>query len=44
MTEYFETRTKKVRGRGMARASLALIEAMHNAARASHPITGRGGL
>jgi hypothetical protein len=40
VTKYFETRSKK--GRGMARESLALIGAMHDAARASQPITGRG--
>jgi hypothetical protein len=38
--EYFETRSKK--GRGMARRSLDLIEAMHTAAEAAQPITGRG--
>jgi hypothetical protein len=37
---YFETRSKK--GRGMARRSLDLIEAMYAAAEAAHPITGRG--
>jgi hypothetical protein len=40
MTEYFETRSKK--GRGMARRSLDLIEAMYEAAEAAQPITGRG--
>src|SRR6266699_6078674 len=40
MTEHFETRSKK--GRGMARRSLDLIEAMYAAAEAAHPITGRG--
>src|SRR5215831_5747238 len=39
-TEYFETRSKK--GRGMARRSLDLIEAMYAAAEAAQPITGRG--
>jgi len=39
-TGYFETRSKK--GRGMARRSLDLIEAMYAAAEAAHPITGRG--
>ena len=39
-TEYFETGSKK--GRGMAQASLDLIEAMHAAAQAAQPITGRG--
>src|SRR5262249_54625854 len=39
-TEQFETCSKKVRG--MARRSLELIEAMHAAARAAQPITGRG--
>jgi hypothetical protein len=38
--EHFETRSKK--GRGMARRSLNLIEAMHAAAEAAQPITGRG--
>ena len=38
--EHFETRSKK--GRGMARRSLDLIEAMHVAAEAAQPITGRG--
>jgi hypothetical protein len=38
--EQTETRSKKVRG--MARKSLELIEAMHAAAKAAHPITGRG--
>jgi hypothetical protein len=40
MTEHFETCSKK--GRGMARRSLDLIEAMRDAAEASQPITGRG--
>ena len=40
MTEHFDTRSKK--GRGMARRSLDLIEAMHAAAEAAQPITGRG--
>lgn len=40
MSEYFETRSKK--GRGMARRSLDLIEAMYAAAEAAQPITGRG--
>ena len=38
--EQFETGLKK--GRGMARRSLGLIEAMHAAAEAAQPITGRG--
>jgi hypothetical protein len=38
--EQFETRSKKVRG--MAQRSLDLIEAMHTAAEAAQPITGRG--
>jgi hypothetical protein len=38
--EYFETRSKK--GRGMARRSLDLIEAMRTVAEAAQPITGRG--
>src|SRR5262245_15581832 len=40
MTEYFGTGTKK--GRGMAKRSLDLIEAMHATAEAAQPITGRG--
>ena len=40
MTEYFETGIKK--GRGMAQRSLDLIDAMHAAAEAAQPITGRG--
>ena len=39
-TEQFETGFKK--GRGMARRSLDLIEAMYAAAEAAQPITGRG--
>src|SRR5262245_3081881 len=38
--EYFETGIKK--GRGMARRSLDLIEAMRDLAEAAQPITGRG--
>ena len=38
--EYFETGSKK--GRGRAQRSLDLIEAMHAAAEAAQPITGRG--
>jgi hypothetical protein len=40
MTEQIETCSKKVRG--MAQRSLDLIEAMHAAAQAAQPITGRG--
>jgi hypothetical protein len=40
MTEHFETRSKKVRGK--AQASLDLIQAMYIAAEAARPITGRG--
>jgi hypothetical protein len=40
MTDYFETCSKK--GRGMAQRSLDLIDAMHAAAEAAQPITGRG--
>ena len=40
MTEHFETGSKK--GRGMAQASLDLIEAMHDIAEECQPITGRG--
>jgi hypothetical protein len=39
-TEYFGTGSKK--GRGRAQRSLDLIEAMHDAAEAAQPITGRG--
>jgi hypothetical protein len=39
-SEYFKTSSKK--GRGMARRSLDLIEAMHAMAEAAQPITGRG--
>jgi hypothetical protein len=38
--EHFQTGSKK--GRGMARQSLDLIEAMREAAEAAQPITGRG--
>jgi hypothetical protein len=41
-SEHFETSSKKVRGRGMAQASIDLIDAMFIAAEAAHPITGRG--
>jgi hypothetical protein len=40
MTEQFETGSKK--GRGMAKRSLDLIEAMRARAEAAQPITGRG--
>jgi hypothetical protein len=40
MTEYFQTSSKK--GRGMAKASLDLIEAMREIAEDAQPITGRG--
>jgi hypothetical protein len=40
MSEYFETGSKK--GRGKARRSLDLIEAMYGAAKAAQPVTGRG--
>jgi hypothetical protein len=40
MTGHFDTCSKK--GRGMARRSLDLIEAMYAAAEAAQPITGRG--
>ena len=39
-TEYSETSSRK--GRGRAKKSLDLIEAMRAAAAAAHPITGRG--
>jgi hypothetical protein len=41
MTEHFRTGSKKI-GRGMAKASLDLIEAMAVIAEAAQPITGRG--
>src|SRR5215813_12553456 len=46
-SRHFETSSKKGRkhsqsGRGMAKRSLDLIEAMYAAARAAQPITGRG--
>ena len=43
-SEHFDTCSKKgpQRGRGMARRSLDLIEAMYAAAEAAQPITGRG--
>jgi hypothetical protein len=40
--EYFETCSKKGRGRGMAQRSLDLIDAMYAAAEKAQPITGRG--
>ena len=40
LTKQIETCSKK--GRGMAKASLDLIEAMHAAAESAQPITGRG--
>src|SRR5436190_9555600 len=40
MTKYSGTCSKK--GRGMAKRSLDLIEAMHDAAELAQPITGRG--
>src|SRR5262245_44954705 len=42
VAEYFKTRSKIPRGRGMAQASLDLIEAMRAAIEAAQPITGRG--
>jgi hypothetical protein len=41
MSEYFQTGSKKV-GRGLARESLDLIEAMRDVAEVAQPITGRG--
>ncbi len=38
--EHFGTRSKK--GRGMAKKSIELIDAMYEKAEAAHPITGRG--
>ena len=40
MSEHFDTRSKK--GRGRARKSFDLIEAMFKIAHEAHPITGRG--
>jgi hypothetical protein len=40
VTEYFETSTKK--GRGRSAKSIALIKAMYDIAEATQPITGRG--
>ncbi len=40
MSEYFETSSRI--GRGMAKRSLDLIEAMRQIAEAMQPITGRG--
>ena len=40
MSEYFETSPKK--GRGRAKRSLVLIDAMFEIAKAAQPITGRG--
>jgi hypothetical protein len=43
MTEQqFQTGSKKPRRRGKGRASLDMIDAMHNIAEAAQPITGRG--
>jgi hypothetical protein len=41
-TEQSETCSKKPRGRGQAKKTLDLIEAMHAIAEATHPINGRG--
>jgi hypothetical protein len=41
-SEYFETCSKKPRGRGMEQRSIDLIKAMHTIAQAAQPITGRG--
>ena len=41
-TDYFDTGSKKGRGRGMARRSLELIEEMYAVAKAAQPLTGRG--
>jgi hypothetical protein len=41
VTEHFQTGLKKP-GRGMARASRDLIDAMYDIAKAAQPITGRG--
>ena len=40
--EYFETGSKKPRGRGMAQKSLDLVQAMVEIAEAVQPVTGRG--
>ena len=41
-TEQFETYSKKVRRRGLAKRSLDLIETMHRIVAIAQPITGRG--
>src|SRR5215218_8540986 len=41
-SEYSGSCSKKPRGRGMARESIALIEAMKDIAEAAQPINGRG--
>jgi hypothetical protein len=41
MSEQIQSSSKKV-GRGMAKESVALIQAMYEAAKKAHPITGRG--
>src|SRR4051812_36361311 len=40
--EQFGTGSKKPRGRGMARESIEMIEAMRGIAEEAQPITGRG--
>jgi hypothetical protein len=42
MTEQIQTGSKKPARRGMAQASLDLIDAMYDIAEAAEPITGRG--
>src|ERR1041384_8662456 len=42
IAEYFGTGSKMPRGRGMARKSLDLIQAMAEIAEAVQPVTGRG--
>src|SRR5205823_5159250 len=43
VAEYFETGSKKPRGRGMAQKSLDLLQAMAEIAEAVQSVTGRGG-
>jgi hypothetical protein len=41
-TEQIETSSKKVRGRGMAKESISLIDVMFDVAKTIQPVTGRG--
>src|SRR6185437_2379627 len=42
ISEHFETGSKKPRGRGRAKKSIELIDAMYSIVEATQPITGRG--